>query len=257
MASRTTAKKESGRTVIRISLALVIGIAIIVAGAQYALPQGRAATGTGAAHLEIDLDTSNGICTTVDTTRTIGVGVTIPVALCLNDFASAPILGDLWQFWLLVNYPDAVLSAVNGPFNGTTDRDANPDANQTGVNLDCNLNNSAAAQPVADPSPLRIVCGGVPFGNSASTSALLATVTLTGEATGTANLVWTSTTLLVGGSGDTFCYQGFTCTGATITVVSPPTNTPTSTATQTPTDTATATSTATPTLSATNTPIWR
>src|SRR3990170_2882360 len=114
--------------------AVVLAALLAVSSVLYLegdLPEHRepalAHTGSGTPHLEIDADTTNGICTTVDAARTITTGTAFSVAICLSDADTLSIDA----VTLSLGYP----AALNAPNNidaesQSTGRDSNPDWNE-------------------------------------------------------------------------------------------------------------------------------
>jgi uncharacterized repeat protein (TIGR01451 family) len=210
--------------------AIVLGFVSLVAGAGFGAGstglgspgEAEAHTGTGTAHLEIDLD---GDCSApLVSAASILEGASITAALCLNDFTSAPVnLSSITSFSYSIAYTDAILSAVNGPFDGTLDKGANPNFNEGHVSnpasWDCNDLDLPASQPNADPSPASLSCEG-PIAGSPLAAAKIADLTVTGEAVGVTMLTWTDGSGFVTGADNPICAAGggIDCTDAEITV---------------------------------------
>ncbi|MEX2247667.1 MAG: hypothetical protein WEC75_13400 [Dehalococcoidia bacterium] len=150
-------------------------------------------------------------------------GAPVAVALCLSGADAAPLGGAIRSVTLRVTY-NALLSAADVPGDLLTDLDADPDWNDEGLaGWDCNVLNSAAAAPRAEPSPATITCNTVSLTDyPVSGDVLLATLTLTAAAPGTAVLSWDGGTSVLSGAVESLCgEEGIVCEDATI-VVSPP-----------------------------------
>jgi uncharacterized repeat protein (TIGR01451 family) len=132
-------------------------------------------TGTGAAHLELDVITTNGAgpCDPVDTATSVFAGaVDYPVAVCIGDSDVAPISSLLNTVDVSVSY-GAPLDIDDSASNASTDLDyatvdfdqiQTDDSEPNGVaddnDWDCNLSDVAAppSAPNGSPSPARFTC---------------------------------------------------------------------------------------------------
>jgi hypothetical protein len=202
---------------------LIAGLALMLAMAvplSTNAPPVIAHTGTGTAHLELDMDPTNGVgpCDVVDNAVTVAPSTVVNAAVCLNDALSPPINGSLLAASIILSY-NSGLTASDVAGDGLADLDANPDFNQGaatgGTDWDCNQLNDAATAPSATPSPASMVCTTVDATPNILPSGVthLATFTLTGVMGGKVD--FTSATELLsddGGAVDVFCGAGITCT---------------------------------------------
>ena len=219
----------------------VLAAVLSGAGGFSASPRPVAADTQGTPHLEIDADTTNGVCTTLDATRlNAPTSGTYTVAICLDENGGAP---DAFEATL--SYSGSVLGIVSAANGNTTGDalDANPDFNQapgpagSGTNWNCTA--LGFALPVATPSPAHIVCNDKSFvaGELTASPGLLATFTVTANGSGTVTFTFstdgTSAVNSPAGTGLT-CGSDMTCPGGTVVQGSgsaAATATPTATAT--------------------------
>jgi hypothetical protein len=160
-------------------------------------------TGTGSAHLEIDMNGDGGWCTDIDTTAIHAAGVPYEVAICLSEDTDAP--PQAFNVELLY---DDTLNSCTDKANVSPMDDDNPDANSgvttwgtsLGTGWDCS-GSLPALNPVCDKDPTHTGPGkGLAFITCASTagpwtlpigetvSAPIAVVTLHASSPGVDNL---------------------------------------------------------------------
>ena len=202
-------------------------------GAQRATP----VSADPAATLVMDFNITNGTgpCdpANIDAPSPVLAGSDMYVALCANNYADAPISGQITTPTLSVYYDDTKLghAADNGPYDGdhAKDLDANPDYNQAQAGYggwDCNQLDNLAAAPVAYPSNALIVCSTADSNSKAMNSPLLAIMHLHAMAAGN-NLTFRygasgdpkPTSILTSGGNEPVCGVDITCGSYQVTVL--------------------------------------
>jgi len=206
-----------------LALAAAIATSAGVVGAPQTTNAGSLPT------MSIDLDPSGTPCNPVDATRTVATGSSLSAAICLLD-GTGPITEISPKF----DYDDAVIDAGNGPYDNTTDLNANPDFVLAG-SWDCNAFDNAFTRPVASPPPVAMGCQASPAA-AVGANARIATFNYTAAAGGTSVFTWDGgATVTFSGSSFSSCDSGLiTCQNATLTVTGAPANTPTATNTPCP-----------------------
>ncbi|MEX2245804.1 MAG: hypothetical protein WEC75_03875 [Dehalococcoidia bacterium] len=186
----------------------------------------QAHTGTGTAHLEIDMDTTNGVCTTVDASLTVSAGALFTVAVCLSDGEEVPLSGDLASFSVEVGYPAFVTAPDVACSEPTTCLDSNPDFQNPAppeAEWDCNAINLPASEPSGTPSPAMITCGTQDVGPHALASGVndvLALISFTADAPGGPSpIVFTGSSNVVALTDVWSCDMNIACTGGAIQTV--------------------------------------
>jgi hypothetical protein len=238
---------------------LAAGLAVAIVAATAALAGNRllGEASPTAPELAIDLDISGTPCNPVNDTRTVAPGTAgLQAGICLLDATNGVGNGSITEVSPKFFYDDALIDAVDGPFDNNTDLEANPDFNQAiGGTWDCNAFNQVFTQPNASPPPVAMGCQAAPSATGLGAATLIATFTYTAANAGTDTWFWDggATVTFEGGSFNSCDSGNILCQPATLTIGSAETNTPTATATRTNTPTATATRTNTPTATATNT----
>ena len=128
--------------------------------------------------LAIDADTTNGICTTVDTNRTVAAGTYLTVGICLLGGSGVTGINTVA---LSLPY-DSGLSATNVASDLTTDLNSNPNFNEGRDRWVVGLQSAEPfdSAPKASPSPATINCTTTNSSDVAvSPPLLLATLSLT------------------------------------------------------------------------------
>jgi hypothetical protein len=238
-------------------LALVAAatVAIVVPITVFGFPAGRSdpesfahvytfPTNGNQTHLHIDADPTNGTrpCDPIDTTRTVQVGDTYDVGLCLESYAPE----EVKAFKLRVYYDDINEAATIDCLDGDTDADphcldANPNANDgdddvtgltLGSNWDCSgfgylppLGEDPATpcedeygRPIYPCLDAVIACNYSPLNpdlDLAANPGLLGTVEFTATGVGTESLTWGDDTE-VGGSDVGLPNGGFALCGTDV-----------------------------------------
>jgi hypothetical protein len=245
-----------------VTVSLALSFAVLIGPFDHVL--GRHGRVQGAqVRFAIDADTTNGICTTIDSTGTVTAGESYQVAICVENLPQ-----EIDAFDLHVTYDDTLNYAPELPDQFPA-LDDNPDANagvttfsspDIGPDWDCS--GLGHYFPIGDDNPSSGPGKGTAFitcdhyyGGSyhlAGKSLPLAVIAFQALSPGADSfnfhdldkLAWESRTVAMCDPDSAWTMP---CDGATVTILPEPTSTPTPTATHTPSPSPTPTPTATAT----------